>query len=73
MVADFRQILKGTFIGMMTSLGFGVWMMLGQNLAKNYGTYQSGMSVKPTTIEGCPIDLFNETTTTEAPEPSDSE
>ena len=73
LVADFRQILKGAFIGMLTSLGFGVWMMLGQNLAKNYGTYQSGMSVKPTTIEGCPIDLFNETTTTEAPEPSESE
>ena len=43
--------------------------MLGQNLAKNYGTYESGMSIKNTTVDGCPSDLFNNSNIEPNPDP----
>ena len=58
----------GAFVGMFSSLIFTMWFGFGQSFAKNFGTYQSGMTVKPTTIDGCPADIFNvSATTTPAP------
>ncbi len=61
----------GAFVGMFSSLIFTMWFGFGQTFAKNFGTYESGMSVKPTTIDGCPANFLNftqTTTTTIAPE-----
>ena len=41
-----------------------MWFGFGQTFAKNFGTYESGMSLKPRTIEDCPERFFNLTMTT---------
>ena len=48
---------------MFSSLLFTMWFGFGQTFAKNYGTYESGVLGKPTTLEGCPPHIYNETTT----------
>ncbi|XP_059084955.1 sodium-coupled monocarboxylate transporter 1-like [Tigriopus californicus] len=65
----------GAFVGMLTSLVFTMWIGFGQTAAKNFGTYS--VAGKATTIDGCPSDWFNETSTsaesqTNAPEISDN-
>lgn len=54
----------GAFVGMFSSLIFTMWFGFGQTFAKNFGTYESGMDVKSTTIDGCPANIFNLTATT---------
>ena len=60
---------------MFSSLIFTMWFGFGQTFARNYGTYESGVPPKSTTIEGCPANIYNIsaiTTTTVAPITEDS-
>ena len=59
----------GAFVGMFSSLIFTCWFGFGQTFAKNFGTYESGLEIKSTTIDGCPANIFNltEATTTTTP------
>ena len=55
---------------MFSSLIFTMWFGFGQTIARNYGTYESGVPLKSTTVDGCPADIYNIsaiTTTTAAP------
>ena len=47
---------QGTFVGMLTSLIFTMWIGFGQTVAKNFGEYT--VPTKETTIEGCPPNLY---------------
>ena len=58
----------GAFVGMFTSLIFTMWFGFGQSFAKNFGTWSSGMTVKPTYTDGCPSEFLTTTTTTPFPE-----
>jgi len=69
----------GAFVGMFSSLIFTMWFGFGQTFAKNYGTYESGVAVKPTSVASCPAHIYNATsfapiqfdTTTLAPDTTD--
>ena len=52
---------QGAFVGMFSSLIFTMWFGFGQTFAKNYGTYESGVSVKPRSVESCPSHIYNTT------------
>jgi len=51
----------GAFVGMFSSLIFTMWFGFGQTFAKNFGTYESGVIPKPTTVESCPSHIYNTT------------
>jgi len=53
----------GAFVGMFSSLIFTMWFGFGQTVAKNFGTYDSGNSLKPTSVESCPSNIYNATST----------
>ena len=46
---------------MFSSLIFTMWFGFGQTFAKNYGTYESGVSAKPTSVASCPAHIYNAT------------
>ena len=46
---------------MFSSLIFTMWFGFGQTFAKNYGTYESGVAVKPTSVASCPAHIYNAT------------
>ena len=48
---------------MFSSLIFTMWFGFGQTVAKNFGTYDSGNSLKPTSVESCPSNIYNATST----------
>ena len=47
----------GTFVGMLVSLIFTMWIGFGSTVAKNYNAYST--PTLPRTIEGCPAKFFN--------------
>ncbi len=52
-------LIQGTFVGMVSSLIFTMWIGFGQTVAKNVGSYS--VAGKPgTTIEGCPAEWVAE-------------
>ena len=66
---------------MFSSLIFTMWFGFGQTFAKNYGTYESGVAAKPTSVASCPAHIYNATsfapiqfdTTTLAPDMASDE